>query len=327
MGKVEAYILTDGTILSAIGRLANRYKLPIRECFESYCYTDEKCAVCEEAYVNLEDGDDSKISLMSSNVSFCCKRCLFNGWLDVVNYCRNLGHGVCLFPNCDSVLRPTDELHSAYEKNLVEVYIHNELQGTGNPCCDPLCSRLGFSQTESMDIPEEDLNTTSFFLTPKLYYSRKHAVSSKIVEKIRNNVAAPSTLNVQVNCQAQMSNAANELHNTYPYGPILHSDLWFHSMFHAIAYQMCCVKKADAVANTVRRTLSTGKVIAMLGGLQLSDEEVDQFLLDTSNISLPVTLNGKVILGGEVVHVSGEVGRNGCCLLNCPGFLCVSSAV
>ena len=81
----ESYIVTEAVILSAIRRVTKETSLNIREAFKSYCYTSEKCAVCEEAYEDLVNGDANKIALNYKDVTFCSKRCLLNGWIDILN--------------------------------------------------------------------------------------------------------------------------------------------------------------------------------------------------------------------------------------------------
>lgn len=58
--------ITDATITNGIRLLMLKYGIKnIRECFESYCYTDERCAVSEEFYSDMEDSRDSSIKQTS----------------------------------------------------------------------------------------------------------------------------------------------------------------------------------------------------------------------------------------------------------------------
>ena len=121
-------------------------------------------------------------------------------------------------------------------------------------CCDPLCSRMGYSQVNALNVGEEIMETSLLFMDPKLYCSRKHAISTKVVTRIQNNQAPPSVVNAEVDCDMPMGNTMNELHNTYPYSPVFADDMWFHTMFHAVAYYLVC-SKDEELANEIRQTI------------------------------------------------------------------------
>ncbi len=78
-----------------------------------------------------------------------------------------------------------------------------------------------------------------------MYCSRKHAVATKVLATtdFGTLVPAPSEMNVYVNCDQPMRSSCSEMHNTYPYNPIFYKEMWFHSLFHVVAYTMCYKKE------------------------------------------------------------------------------------
>lgn len=277
-------MVNQASILKAIKRVIDSYKiLNVRECFESYCYTDEKCAVCEEAYEDLLDGVDGKIDLGYKNVTFCCKRCLLNGWIDILHYLRSNNVYVCLYPCCQLQVSPAYTFHSTFEDMHLSTYIKTELQGPCKICSDPICNRLGYDQTEALLFDESSLNRSilSDFLKPKMYCSRKHAVATKLTKSAEDVSIkpAPMTLAITVNCDSLLSNTSNELHHTYPYTPVYMDDKWFHTTFHYIVYLMFCKTNGD-LAEEVRKTMSLAKVRSLAINNPIDADAEGAFLLE-----------------------------------------------
>ncbi len=168
----QSCVLSDTMILKSIVDTVRKYNVTnLRECFESYCYTKEKCAVCEEAYQDMEELEDSIIDMEYMNVTFCCKRCLFNRWIDLVHYLRDRDVFICIHPCCKIHVEGQYYMHSANEQVSVDSYIKNDLKGTGDFCCDPICRRVGFDQTDSVSMEDTGVNKSMLveFTKPKMY--------------------------------------------------------------------------------------------------------------------------------------------------------------
>lgn len=268
----KPYIIDDVVILSAMRRVVRETSLDIRECFESYCYTEEKCATCEEAYEDILDGEERKISMNQNNITFCSRRCLLNGWMDIISFLSDRGLTTQFFPGAQHDI----------EVRAIQYYIKYELLGSGNKCCDPLCSRLGYSQTDNLTLDSTEMNTSLLFMDPKLYCCRKHAISSKVMDFITTNTAHPSELLVKVDCFNPIENIYSELHNTYQYSPVHVDSMWFHTMFHAVAYYMVCDRDQD-LALQIRKTMNVATVRNLVAtNMPNADEEEEVYkILDT----------------------------------------------
>lgn len=300
-------ILGDEIICKAIKELVKKYSITnLRECFESYCYTKEKCAVCEEFYSDMIN-NDNRIDLGMFNVTFCCKRCLFNGWIDVVNYLKARQIYVCMHPCCLQNVGPNYALHFQMERSLLEAYVRNELDSDTKECSDPLCKRLGFDQTESLNLEDSgiDLSILDEFTTPKLYCCRKHAIATKMYAQDSlcplSFKPLPTDVSISVNCHSQMSNSWNELHNTYPYSPIFFDDKWYHTLFHAIAYLMHI--KDSALGEEIRKTTSVSGVVNLLTENPLGAEYQDDILFDLET-KLQQLLTNKFIVNVRMFQIA-----------------------
>lgn len=264
---------SDAAIVTAIRWAAVRFNIRnIRECFESYCYTDERCAVCEEFYVDLEDPGSTKIVLGDySGVSFCCKRCLLNGWFDVVNYLRRKNINLCNHPLCRNLVSEQYSYHTNTEKTFIARYVKNELRGSYEECADPECRRLGYNQSDAINLDESDVSTLLLedLTRPVMYCSRKHALASKITTDSPTVVySKPSEVDVAADCLSPHSGMWDELHNTYLYNPIYYAEKWFHTLFHVVAY-IRYAHDAD-FAESIRKTISTASVMELMRNNPLS---------------------------------------------------------
>ncbi len=228
--------ISDFRLIQSILLAKNAYAIPdLRACFESYCYTKDRCAVCEDFY--LDEDDLSRIELaIDSNITFCCKRCLFNGWLDVVNYLREQDVFVCKYPMCLRTTSESTQLHTDIENKRLKEYVRSDLEGIASKCADRQCHRIGCDISMlGVTIDDTYSSPVQYQTASNSFCSRKHAMATRPVKDSPYH-RIPENVHVSVACNSESSTWKGELHNTYHYNPIYYKGLWFHTLYHALEW-------------------------------------------------------------------------------------------
>ena len=195
--------ISDKAIANAFQQLQKYYSIrDIRNCFEVYCYTSERCAVCEEFYVDFSE-KVQPISIGIGNITFCCQRCLFNGWLDLVQYLRKYKVNICMSPCCLQQIQPGYCFHTSAEKSQVLQYIKNDLRCNMELCSDPTCKRIGFDMSDTINFSSVDVDILEDYVKPKVYCSKKHATCTRIMNPYNTMTLKPKPDRQDRQCYCQ----------------------------------------------------------------------------------------------------------------------------
>lgn len=183
---------------------------------------------------------------------------------------------VCKYPPCQKLVSVDFSMHHSFKENIVENYAKNELGGPFQPCADSLCHRLGYDQSANMLIGgiSLDVSALSQVTNPKYYCTRKHASATQVHIPSLQIVELPKNVTVSVNCNKMLGNMCNELHNTYPYNPVIYNDLWFHTLYHVIMYLKH--KKHPKLLEEIRKCTSMAAVKELVNSRSLGYSEDDE---------------------------------------------------
>lgn len=243
--------ITDDVMLKSIEAVAGLFMVPdIRIVFENQCYTNERCAVCQEFHQDLTSKNIFKLPSQEM-VTFCSRLCLFNGWVDMLTYLKSHNISICMMPTC-LMLIPNNDLHvhNIFEIDKIMTYLGSVMNRDKyfKVCSDPLCNRVG------VPLNPPPLSSLYVYNPSDTFCCRKHRIASKVCmpgfQWCNNTVEIPES--------DTHKNDNYELRLEYPYAPVSCDDLWFHSAYHAVQFQR--FSSNPTVAEEIRLSTSIGEV-------------------------------------------------------------------